>query len=99
MKDRNWICYLLDFAAIIALIGTAISLAAAFWFQASVAEAIWFKAFGYGLATSVGLLLAARITEITGIMRSVDASVAKPAQKSRDNVEALPSRERLPQAA
>ena len=99
MKNRNWICYLLDFSGVIALIGAAVSLGLALWFQASVAEAMWLKVFAYSLGSSVALLLTARICELAGILRSATPVAAPAPLETPDNVESLPRRERLPQAA
>jgi hypothetical protein len=57
MKNRNWLCYVIDSVGITALIIAAIALATALWFNAIVGEALLCSAFSYSLMAAVGAFL------------------------------------------
>ncbi|MGE0486738.1 MAG: hypothetical protein AB7Q81_21475 [Gammaproteobacteria bacterium] len=99
MKNRNWICYTLDYAGIVALVAAGIALVGAYRFSGSVLEGTILTAFTWCLAGGVGSFLVARICEITWIMNGHVDIVTEEAIELPSNVEHLPERRRLPRAA
>lgn len=96
MKDRCPLCYVLDYAGLVALAASAIAIGGVRWFAATPAEPVLLEAFTWCLASTTGFFLLARLIELTRIFRRGSATrAAVPALP--DNVEALP--ERLPRAA
>ena len=99
MKNRNWICYSLDICGTIALLGAGLALVAALWFTASMPEPLLLIAFKYCLITAVGAFIAARVCELTHLLRTAPAPVVEAIVPSADNIEKLPQPEQLPRAA
>ncbi len=99
MKNRNWICYALDICGMIALLDAGMALAAALWFTAAMPEPLLLVAFKYCLITAVGALVAARVFELTRLLRTAPARVHETVVPSADNVEPLRQPEKLPHAA
>ena len=99
MKNRNWFCLALDATGVIALIGAAMSLSAALWFNALVAEAVLFSSFTYCLMSAVGAFLTARMFEIAKLLQLPAVEQPAPAVAEYNNVESLPERAELPRAA
>lgn len=98
MKKRSPLSTILDSIGIIALVGAALALGGALWFAASLAEAVWLRAFGYCLMAATGALLGARVSELVVVfVQSGDSTGEIALEPLSDNVEALPSR--LPRAA
>lgn len=98
MKNRHLICYALDVAGLVALIGAGFALVGALWFNGSVAEHLLFTAFGRCLMIGVGAFLVARALELSRVFSATRTSrpvFSPPAS----NVESLAERRRLPRAA
>jgi hypothetical protein len=99
MKNRNWICYTLDYAGIVSLVAAGIALLGAYWFSGSVLEGTILTTFTWCLAGGVGALLVARVCEIARIMNGYVDVAADEVVELPSNVEHLPERTRLPRAA
>lgn len=97
MKNRNWLCYVLDSLGITALISAAIALATALWFNAIVAEALLYSAFSYSLMAAVGAFLSARVVEIAKILLQPATSAATVADM--EPAKAVAEVPELPRAA
>lgn len=99
MKNRNWICYSLDTCGMIALLGAGFALVAALWFTAAMPEPLLLIAFKYCLIIAVSASVAARVCELTRVLRTAPAPVVETVVLSADNVKKLPRPEQLPRAA
>ena len=99
MKNRTSLSYDLDCAGIVALAGAAGALGGALWFSAMPLEATLLAAFKVALVLAVGALLAARVSDITRILRTAPTLDMAAANAAPSNVETLPTRDDLPRAA
>ena len=100
MKNRCKYCYALDIFGILALLGAALSLAAAISYAGTSLEATLFGAFRYALMGATAAFLVARMREIAGVFHQV------PEVRQKSAVVALNSNEtatndptQLPRAA
>lgn len=102
MKNRIWLCYVLDVFGTTALLGAGIALAAALWFTAAGAEGVLLVAFKNCLIAAVGSFVLARICELTRLVRLNEMPGTGEAPldgEAADNVKPLPTPKQLPRAA
>lgn len=101
MKNRNLLCYALDYISIAALACAGAALLAAIAFAGADLEATLMNTFHLALKGAVVGFMLGRAVEIVAVLRTVPA--AAPAEEAgsvvADNVEALPEIGQLPRAA
>ena len=99
MKNRNLVCYALDILSMAALIGAALALLSALFLAGASVESILMASFRGALMLAVAGFLAARTYEIGLLLKAEPVPERTAEAFSDDNIEALPSHERLPRAA
>jgi len=101
MKNRNLLCYALDYISIAALACAGLALLAAIVLAGADLEAVLMNTFPVALKVAVGGFLLARAFEVVAVLRTVPVAPVVEADDAFtvSNVEALPEVGQLPRAA